>query len=363
MAAQRFFQDNADPTKLLSIDPAAISTGTERVLTFPDQSIDFSYATMTTVTAAPGDFILVRDATDGLLKRVDAADLLAANALIFQGTWDASSGTFPGGGTAETGHLWVVSVGGTVDGVTFSAGDTLYSRTDNASENTYAGNWVHIDSSDSVNSVFGRVGAVVAVAGDYTAAQVTNTPSGDIAATTVQAAIDELDAEKMSSVLASAQIFVGNVSDVATAVAMTGHVSITNAGVTTVQSATDAQVGVVELATDAEVATGTDDTRAVTPASLLANYRRSTDLVAVTNGQGASLIGVEDAGAYYTGVTVEAALQEVGARLLDNAVREDYTVTNLTTDRTIDCDSVTVQELADVVGQMITDLIAKGIFQ
>jgi len=48
----------------------------------------------------------------------------------------------------------------------------------------------------AVTSVFSRSGAVVAVAGDYTAALVTNVPAGDIAAITVQAAIDELDAEK-----------------------------------------------------------------------------------------------------------------------------------------------------------------------
>ncbi len=48
----------------------------------------------------------------------------------------------------------------------------------------------------AVTSVFTRTGAVVAVAGDYTATQVTNTPAGSIAATTVQAALDELDSEK-----------------------------------------------------------------------------------------------------------------------------------------------------------------------
>jgi len=48
----------------------------------------------------------------------------------------------------------------------------------------------------AVSSVFTRSGAVVATAGDYTATQVTNTPAGGIAATTVQAAITELDTEK-----------------------------------------------------------------------------------------------------------------------------------------------------------------------
>jgi hypothetical protein len=47
-----------------------------------------------------------------------------------------------------------------------------------------------------VDSVFGRTGTVAATGGDYTASQITNTPAGDILATDVQAAIDELDSEK-----------------------------------------------------------------------------------------------------------------------------------------------------------------------
>ena len=52
----------------------------------------------------------------------------------------------------------------------------------------------------SVDSVFGRTGAVIAVAGDYTATQITNTPAGDLAAVTVQAALNELDSEKAAAV-------------------------------------------------------------------------------------------------------------------------------------------------------------------
>ena len=48
-----------------------------------------------------------------------------------------------------------------------------------------------------VTSVFGRTGAVVAANGDYTASQVTNVPAGNIAGATVQAAINELDTEKL----------------------------------------------------------------------------------------------------------------------------------------------------------------------
>jgi hypothetical protein len=51
-------------------------------------------------------------------------------------------------------------------------------------------------SPSEVTSVFGRSGAVTAQNGDYNASQVTNTPSGNISATTVQAALNELDSEK-----------------------------------------------------------------------------------------------------------------------------------------------------------------------
>lgn len=60
-----------------------------------------------------------------------------------------------------------------------------------------------------VSSVFGRLGAIVAVANDYTAAQVANVPAGGIAAATVQAAINELDGEKLGATLG--QVSQGNV--------------------------------------------------------------------------------------------------------------------------------------------------------
>jgi len=47
-----------------------------------------------------------------------------------------------------------------------------------------------------VSSFEGRNGIVTAQAGDYTASEVTNVPAGNISATDVQAAINELDAEK-----------------------------------------------------------------------------------------------------------------------------------------------------------------------
>jgi phage baseplate assembly protein gpV len=40
-----------------------------------------------------------------------------------------------------------------------------------------------------------------------------------------------------------------------------------------------------------------------------------------------------------------------------------YTVSNLTTDRTYDCNATTVNELADVLGTLIADLTTYGLLQ
>jgi hypothetical protein len=55
---------------------------------------------------------------------------------------------------------------------------------------------VYVDITGFVDSVFGRTGAVTSTNGDYTAAQITNTPSGNIFSITVQSALNELDIEK-----------------------------------------------------------------------------------------------------------------------------------------------------------------------
>ncbi len=69
--------------------------------------------------------------------------------------------------------------------------------------------WIVPSGGGAVASVFGRTGTVVSASGDYTATQITNTAAGNIAAVTVQAAINELDNEKLSAasgVISSAMI-------------------------------------------------------------------------------------------------------------------------------------------------------------
>ena len=86
----------------------------------------------------------------------------------------------------------------------------------------------------AVTSVFGRTGAVIAVAGDYNSSQITN--SSGVTGAFVTDALNTLNSGKLSTSLTSAQIIVGNASNVATAVAMSGDATISNTGVLTLKN-------------------------------------------------------------------------------------------------------------------------------
>lgn len=88
----------------------------------------------------------------------------------------------------------------------------------------------------------------------------------------VSSAIQTQITGKLGTSLTSAQFFVGNGSNVATGVAMSGDATLANTGAVTVNSASDTVAGKVELAITSEVNTGTDATRAVTPDSLAGSY-------------------------------------------------------------------------------------------
>ncbi len=132
-------------------------------------------------------------------------------AMDFQTTWDASTNTPALSGTGaghSKGDYWRVSVAGatSLGGITdWKVGD--YAVWDGSA-------WSKIDNTEDVSSVFGRKGAVVAQNGDYNASQITNAPAGGIAASTVQAAINELDSEKLAATLSALQaLFSGGPAD------------------------------------------------------------------------------------------------------------------------------------------------------
>lgn len=110
----------------------------------------------------------------------------------YKGTWNANTNSPNLGAlTPDKGDYYVVNVAGatSLGGITdWQIGDwAIYNGTV----------WEKVDNTDQVMSVFGRMGAVTAQSGDYNASQITNTPAGTIAATNVQAALNELDAEKV----------------------------------------------------------------------------------------------------------------------------------------------------------------------
>ena len=153
------------------IKDANLSLGTTTATEQPiniDQGTDVTLVSATTSLAGllPAadktklDNITVTQAVDldAIETRVNELDA----SVILMGTWDASSGSFPGGGTAQAGESWIVSVSGTVDSVSFTANDRIIAITDNASTTTYANNWFKADYTDLVQSVVGQTGAVTA---------------------------------------------------------------------------------------------------------------------------------------------------------------------------------------------------------
>jgi hypothetical protein len=104
------------------------------------------------------DFVTVTQAVDLDQMETDIAAL--ANGMVYKGDWNAGSGSFPGGGSAQTGWFYYVSGAGTVNGISFAVGDNIVATTDNASTSTYASNWSKHDQTDAVQSVVGLTGSV-----------------------------------------------------------------------------------------------------------------------------------------------------------------------------------------------------------
>ncbi len=118
---------------------------------------------LSSAVVATDDILTAFGKLQGQLSNLDSA-------ITLEGTWDASTGLFPGGGTAQAGYSYIVSVSGTVDGVDFTAGDRIVAILDNASTGTYAANWHILDYTDKVSSVAGMVGAVTLTTNNVTEA-------------------------------------------------------------------------------------------------------------------------------------------------------------------------------------------------
>jgi len=179
----------------------------------------------------PTDTVAVYTSTG--TKKITRSDLFSdvLGAMNYRGTWDATSNS-PSltsyCGTSTKGHYYVVGTSGT----TSLNGINSWAVNDWAVCNGTS--WEKVQTTNSILSVFGRTGSVIASSGDYNASQITNTANGNIAAVTVQNALNELDSEKIAKTLNSGLVFVGNASNVATAVALSGDATVNDTGVITI---------------------------------------------------------------------------------------------------------------------------------
>ncbi len=159
-------------------------------------SLDINGLTEKT-SALMEDTLAVYDSSLSGLRKISRANFLQGltGALTYRGAWNAGSNTpVLSDSTGAAGYTYVVSAAGTQNlgsgNIVFNAGDMVIHN---------GSIWQRAPSGSNVASVFGRTGAVVAQNGDYTALQITNTPSGNILSANVQAALNELDAGKMGS--------------------------------------------------------------------------------------------------------------------------------------------------------------------
>ncbi|MDO9399113.1 MAG: IMCp domain-containing protein, partial [bacterium] len=178
------------------------------------------------------DTFAIYNASSTSTKKITRASFLSGitGALVYQGSWNASSNTPAlADNTGSKGQYYVVNTAGTQN---LGSGNIVLTINDWIIHNGTV--WEKLDSANDVQSVFGRIGIISASSGDYIASQITNTPTGNISAITVQSALNELDTEKLTNTLNSGRIFVGNSSNEATAILMGGDITINNTGTTTI---------------------------------------------------------------------------------------------------------------------------------
>ncbi len=175
-------------------------------------SVNINGTTAETVAAA-NDEILVYDTSATALRKMARSDFLTGYLTAEADTLATVTGR--GASTATTITLntqaqarFADSAGGeyaAIQAPTTIAANYVLTLPDTAGTNgqvlstngSGVLSWIAIPSAP-VSTVFGRSGAVVAAASDYDANQIDNTAAGNIAATDVQAALNELDTEKVA---------------------------------------------------------------------------------------------------------------------------------------------------------------------
>lgn len=147
--------DTVDPTLTLTVSNAA--TARTAIGAAPLASPAFT-GTPTVPNVSGSDNSTKAANTAYVDSAVAVLSGVLSGALVFKGAWDASAGTFPGSGSAQTGWFYKVSVAGTVDGQAFTVGDDVYAVANNASTSTYANNWLIIQGGLTLAEIQAAVG-------------------------------------------------------------------------------------------------------------------------------------------------------------------------------------------------------------
>jgi hypothetical protein len=158
---------------------------------------------------------------------------ITSGELIFAGTYDASVNQIDS--TTAAGSALGLTIGAALP----AASDTnnryylVVSVSGTGSGNAPAEALAPPDMILSNGTTWELIDVSGAIAGQ-TATNISFTPYAGISSTNVQAALQELEDEKIGTALTSARIYVGNASNIATAVAVTGDIAISNTGVTSI---------------------------------------------------------------------------------------------------------------------------------
>jgi hypothetical protein len=273
---------NSIDSNTISVQPL-ISSPTANDIVYTDGAgkvIDSGISVTTSATSNDNTHVMTSATTQTAITNAITADV------SLRGQYDASTNLFPttggsgpAGGVAK-GDYWFIQVGGSPGGVSVVPGNTITALV--LIPGQTSSNWF-INRNSGVLSFKGRSGVVVPATGDYTIAQVTN---------------------GLTNVASSANVLIGNASNIATPTAVTGDISINNTGVTALQNvptgvATTLASGVVHsngavlsssLIVDADVS-ATAAIATTKLAALTANGAVSSDAsgklaaTALTNGQ------------------------------------------------------------------------------
>lgn len=184
---------------------------------------------VTTIASPAAEDEILINTGDGI-RKISRADLFSDfdGALNYRGIWDANTNTPDLTTECTQGYYYVVSTAGSTDlnGInSWGVNDWAVCNGDE---------WQQIVNTIYVNSVFGRTGAITAESGDYNASQITFNPGGGITVNNLQDALQQVKDSSISSDLPNGTILVGDASNTAQAVTLSGDATVNNAGVVTI---------------------------------------------------------------------------------------------------------------------------------